>query len=460
MASEVVMPRLGWTMEVGRVVEWLKRDGEPVDAGELLFSVETDKAVTEVEALDSGVLRIPPDAPVVGAEVAVGEMLAWIVPPGEASPSGGGKAAAADDAPAAAGRRTPADSRQPVPAMPPPGAVQAVSARDARPRISPRARRVAASLGVDWALLVGSGKTGRIAERDVRTAALHPVGAPSPPRASPVVRRLAEALGVDLGRIAAGGPAGRVTLADVRAAAEPVPRPEAVSESTALSPIRRLTALRMAESARTVAPVTLTTEADATELAALRGHLKAELADLEEPVPSLTDLLVKLTALALLQHPDLNASLVDDRIVHHDAVHVGVAVDTERGLLAPVIRDADRKSLHQIAAESAGLIERARAGTASPSDLGGGTFTISNLGMYEIDAFTPIVDLPQCAVLGLGRLVARPMVVDDERETIAVRRMLALSLTFDHRVVDGAPAARFLQRMKRMVERPYGWLTR
>ena len=156
----------------------------------------------------------------------------------------------------------------------------------------------------------------------------------------------------------------------------------------------------------------------------------------------------------------MNASLVGDRIVYHDAVHVAVAVDTERGLLAPVVRDAHRKSLHQIAAESAGLIARARAGTASPDDLGGGTFTVSNLGMYDIDAFTPIVNLPECAVLGLGRVVPRPVVVDEETDTIAVRRMLSLSLSFDHRVVDGAPAARFLQRLKGMVERPYVWLTR
>lgn len=461
MANEVVMPRLGWTMEVGRVVEWLKRDGESVDAGELLFSVETDKAVTEVEALDSGILRIPSDAPPVGEEVAVGARLAWIVPPGDATPGGGG--AESRDAPAPAPGRTAARPDHRHPGTRPPAAAPPGHRRGAGPRISPRARRVAEALGVDWSVLEGSGGTGRIVERDVRTAAQFPgdVAPPPPPaRASPVVRRLAEANGVDIGRIVSGGLAGRVTRSDVRAASMPVSSPAGTTTGTTLGPVRRVTVRRIAESARTVAPVTLTTEADATELVAVRGHLTAELSDLGQPGPSLTDLLVKLGGVALLEHPDLNASIVDDRIVHHGAVHIGVAVDTERGLLVPVVRDAARKTLHQIATESAGLIQRARAGRSSPDELGGGTFTVSNLGMYDIDAFTPIVDLPQCAVLGMGRAVARPVVVDDELGTIAVRRMLSLSLTFDHRVVDGAPAARFLQRLKRMVERPYVGLTR
>jgi len=163
---------------------------------------------------------------------------------------------------------------------------------------------------------------------------------------------------------------------------------------------------------------------------------------------------------ALREFPDLNASLVDDAVVRHEAVHLGMAVDTERGLLVPVIRDAGAKSVQAIATESARLIADARAGKATPADLRVGTFTITNLGMYDIDAFTPIINLPQCAILGIGRIVARPVVVDEEAETVAVRKVVALSLTFDHRVVDGAPAARFLQRIKQFVEQPVIWLTR
>ena len=451
MASEVVMPRLGWTMEVGRVVEWLKADGEQVEAGELLFSVESDKAITEVEALDSGVLRIPADSPL-GVEVPVGATLAYIAAPGEevsltlipAAP------AAADAVPSMAVEEPLAIAN---------GA--SGNGHNRTPSISPRARRAAARFGVDWTMITGSGSTGRIRERDVLAAATaRPAVAPA--RATPLVRRLADEAGVDLGQVAASRPGGRVTRADVLAATvgETSPATRDPEIGTPLSPIRRVIVQRMTESARTVAPVTLTTEADATELARIRDHLKTELTATGEPVPSFTDLLVRISALALVEHPALNASLFGDAIVQHSAIHIGVAVDTERGLLVPVVHDADRKTVAMIAAETVHLIAQTRAGSASTDDLRGSTFTVSNLGMFEIDAFTPIVNLPEAAILGLGRVVARPVVIDVESETVAVRKMMALSLTFDHRIVDGAPAARFLQRIKAMIERPYAPLMR
>jgi pyruvate dehydrogenase E2 component (dihydrolipoamide acetyltransferase) len=222
--------------------------------------------------------------------------------------------------------------------------------------------------------------------------------------------------------------------------------------------MRQIIGERMAHSARTVAPVTLTTEADATELVALRERIKRSLAGSDRATPSYTDLLVRLAALVLLEHPWMNSTLTGDSIVQHEAVHIGIAVDTEQGLLVPVVRDAHLKSIHGIASESADLVARARAGKSRPDELGGSTFSISNLGMYDIDAFTPIINLPECAILGVGRIVARQVVIDEEAEELAVRKMIALSLTFDHRVVDGAPAARFLQQIKRWVEQPYGWL--
>ncbi|MGH2346076.1 MAG: 2-oxo acid dehydrogenase subunit E2, partial [Chloroflexota bacterium] len=176
------------------------------------------------------------------------------------------------------------------------------------------------------------------------------------------------------------------------------------------------------------------------------------------PTPSYTDLLARLAALVLLEHPGLNSTLTGDSIVRHEAVHIGIAVDTEQGLLVPVVRDAHLKSIQHIAEESAELIAAARAGKSKSDQLGGSTFSITNLGMYEIDAFTPIINLPECAILGVGRIVARQVVIDEETEEVAVRKMLVLSLTFDHRVVDGAPAARFLQQIKRSIEQPYGWL--
>jgi pyruvate dehydrogenase E2 component (dihydrolipoamide acetyltransferase) len=213
----------------------------------------------------------------------------------------------------------------------------------------------------------------------------------------------------------------------------------------------------MAESVRTVPAVTLTTEADATELVALRERVRADSAGTELAVPSYNDLFARILAVALGAHPELNASWSEAGIVRHRAVHVGIAVETERGLLVPVVRDVDRKRPREIAAEAARLIERARAGTVSADDLTGGTITLTNLGRYEVDAFTPIVNPPEAAILGVGRIVARPVVVDEEAERVAVRKMVALSLTFDHRVVDGAPAARFLQAVKHLVERPHRW---
>jgi pyruvate dehydrogenase E2 component (dihydrolipoamide acetyltransferase) len=265
-------------------------------------------------------------------------------------------------------------------------------------------------------------------------------------------------------------PSGRITRADLaggssrQAASQAAPSTEGLASP--ISPIRRSIRDRMSETARTVAPVTLTTEADATELWNFRERLKQDLVagpraqDPGPRAPTITDLLVRISALALIDQPELNVRLDGDTIVHYQAAHIGIAVDTERGLLAPVLRDADRKSIHDIAAESADLIGRTRDGSIGGDELKGSTFTVSNLGMFEIDAFTPILNLPEAAILGVGRIVPKPVVLDADSETIAIRRMVYLSLTFDHRVVDGAPAARFLQRIKQMVEHPLVPLTR
>ena len=396
MAHEIVMPRLGWSTEEGTLIEWLKKDGDAVRTGDVVCVIESDKAQVEVESFDAGVLRIPADSPAPGAKVPVGTLLGYVLAPGETLPSGGSRDGHAPrGGPAAASAGAVGAS---VPAAP--GTMPAPR-RGGGPTVSPRARRVAAELRVDWTVLAGSGRTGRIVERDVRAA--------SGDRASPV---------------------------------------------------RRLIAERMSASARATAPVTLTTDADATELVRVRAGLRAEALAAGTPPPSYTDCLVKLVAVALLEHPSLNASLDGERLVRHRAVHVGVAVDTPRGLLACVLRDVPDTPLRALAVESARLVGQARAGTLSPDALRGGTFTVSNLGAYEIDAFTPIVNLPECAILGVGRIVARAVVVDEAAGLIAARKMVALSLTFDHRVVDGAPAARFLQRVKQLVEQPALWMDR
>jgi len=268
-------------------------------------------------------------------------------------------------------------------------------------------------------------------------------------KASPLARRMAAEAGLDLTTLVGTGPGGRIVEEDVKQAL--AGRTQAVStagEVIPLTGVRQVIAKRMAESIRVTARVTLVTEADATELVKLRSDFQKSV----NLSPSYSDLLVMIVARALREHPSLNARLVGDTIQFPLAVSIGLAVDTKRGLLVPVIKDADRKNLAQIVRESQELIKRAREGNSLPEDLDGGTFTLTNLGMYDIDAFTPIINLPQCAILGIGRIVARPVVYEGK---IAVRQMMHLSLAFDHRIVDGAPAARFLQRVKQFVENPY-----
>ena len=225
-----------------------------------------------------------------------------------------------------------------------------------------------------------------------------------------------------------------------------------------MSGVRAVIARRMYESHQLTAPVTLTTEVDATAFVALREQLKSNLAKQLGFNVGYNDLMIKVAARALRELPYMNARLnspggpTEGVIQQLKDVHVALAVDTERGLLVPVIRDADRKGIAEIAQDVRGLVERARAGTASPDELSGSTFTITNLGMHEIDAFTPIINLPEAAILGVGRIKAQPVVVDGQ---VVVRQMMWLSLTFDHRLVDGAPAARFLQRISQYIESPY-----
>lgn len=457
MAYELVMPRLGWTMEEGTLVEWLKRDGDTVQVGDLVFSVESDKAINEVEALEAGILRIPPDSPPPGSVLPIGVLLAYIVKPGEPAPFEQiGQAATrpvATSVVVTAARSHPDTTP-----------TRTATTQRSQPAISPRARRLAVSLGVPWETLAGSGRTGRIVERDVQAAVR--LGAPSDtqPRATPLARKVAHDLDVKLEQVAGTLPGNRISRADVEAASTAgvtIPAvPQAADDVLVpMSSVRRLIAERMAAGVHTTAPVTLTLEVDATEMVRMRKQIAADAGSADRPVPSYTDLLVKLCAVALTEHPHVNARLHDDGILHIRAVHIGIAVDTDRGLLVPVIRDAQHKSLRIIAADSNDLIARARSGQLRPDELRGGTFTITNLGMFGVDAFTPILNLPECAILGVGRIVPKQVVLDADAERVGIRHMMFLSLTFDHRLIDGAQAARFLSRIRQFIEQPYLWLS-
>lgn len=408
MAIEIVMPKLGWTMEEGVLTEWVKKDGDPVRTGEILFTVESDKALQEVEAFDEGILRIPPDSPVPGSIVKVGGLLAYVVQPGEQAPFERADSIQPEPPPPSA--PIPVSSARTVDVSP-----AAVPVRTQETSISPRARRIAGELAVDWSGLKGSGRSGRIVERDIRAEA---------------AKSASENI-----RIASSTNATRAPL----------------------SGIRRRIADKMVSASHITAPVTLTTEVDATELVRMRAQLKADPAASQQPVPTFTDLVAKLAAHALGEHPALNGRLEGDEIVTEARVNIGIAVDSERGLLVPVVRDVQAKTLRQVAAESQRLIERTREGKLAAEEMRDGTFTITNLGMYEIDAFTPIINVPESAILGMGRIIRKAVVLDETDQT-AMRHMMVLSLTFDHRLVDGAPAARFLQRIKQLIEQPYLWL--
>ncbi len=400
MAIEITIPRLGWNMDEGVFVGWLKQDGDLVKAGEPIFSLETDKAVQEIESLDSGRLRIAPDGPQSGQTVAVGTVIGTLLQEGETVR--GPVVMASNSVPAA----VVASSSAPV------AAVAVATA-------SPRARRKARELGIDWTTLAGTGRTGRIRERDVLAASAS-AGFSQP---------------------------------------HPVPSvPEGDFDVIPIDATRRTIAERMMQGAHGTAPVTLTTAADATNLVNLRQQFKS--VDTGQGSPGVgsvgyLEIVVKLTAIALQRHPILNARWDGDRILIHRNVHIGIAVDTETGLLVPVIRDVSRLTLREVAASCQDLVTRARSRRLKVEELQGGTFTITNLGAYGIEAFTPIINAPQCAVLGMGRIVRQPWAMEPQ---VVLRDRLTLSLTFDHRIVDGAPAARFLQTLSGLIENPSPWL--
>lgn len=451
MAHEIVIPRLGWSMDEGTFVGWLKRDGDIVRAGDPLFELEGEKGIQEIEAVDEGVLRIPPNAPTAGSVVPVGKVIGFLAEPGEILPLFGGS------------QSTP----KPVaPSEPPPA-----------PAAGPAARRLARKHNVSVAEVRGSGSGGRVLVEDIqRTVELTGNGdshrgsviqataviETEPGRevvASPRARRIARELQIDWTKLNGTGRGGRVRECDVRAAATNAPlAPKGESgapvagERLPISRRRRVIAERMSASSQQTAPVTLTTRANAANLVNLREQFKT--VGGAARVPSYQDFIVKLVAGALVRHPLLAARWEEDAIVlpSVDSMNIRIAVDTEAGLLAPVIRNVAGLSIGEIAEASRQLIERAQSGRISIAELEGGVFTISNLGAFGIDAFTPIINLPEVAILGLGAIRREPVVADDGQ--IVALHQIALSLTFDHRVIDGAPAAKFLQDVARAIANP------
>jgi len=474
MAIEIIVPRLGWSMEEGIFTEWLKQDGEFVAEGDMLFVLEGDKASQEVESFDRGILRIAPEGPQPGETVTVGQRLGYLCEEGEGL-TGDAPVAAMSEAPAPGGETQP---------------ISSLITNDERPSVgngegstvaSPSVRRLARELGVALANVGGTGKNGRVTRRDVESAAetSDPVDTDSPPRISPRAARTAKTLGVDVTQIKGTGKTGRIRERDiVSAARQPesaapaagrVARPasdistsgrrEAGNEADAarivpISKLRQTIAHRMLAAVHEAAPVTLTTTLDATEFVKARFELKNQASLIGDLPPSYTALLVRLTCDALGQHEMMTARWTDQGLVVPESRDIAVAVDTDEGLYAPVLSGAGSLSLRDISRSLDDLAERTRRQALSPEDLQGACFTITNLGMYGVDAFTPILNLPQAAILGVGRIIKQPWVVDDQ---VVPRDCMTLSLTFDHRVIDGAPAAAFLDTLRTSIEQLSTW---
>ncbi|MDH3601754.1 MAG: 2-oxo acid dehydrogenase subunit E2 [Candidatus Tectomicrobia bacterium] len=467
MAAKYGMPSLGHTMEKGKIIEWLKQEGESLSKGEPMVVIETDKVVTEVEAPADGVLLrivVTPDE-----ERPIGATIALLGAPGESlSPADieqllGEEAVAAAVAPAAA---APAAAVSAAPA-----AVAVPAAAGERLRISPVARKLAEERGIDPATIRGSGPGGRITKEDVLQAAEAAASAPASIdgrlKISPIARKLAEEYGVDPAAIRGTGPGGRITKDDVLqvvqgARATPAASvPETATRVAAAGPgaaqtiplsgIRGRVAERMFESWNTIPRVTEVMQVDMSATVAFREAMLGQWEPQYGFRVSLNDMITKAVAVALSRHPRLNATLVDREVHVHHQINIGVAVNLDEGLIVPVVRNANQKDLGQIGRESRELAEKARAGRLQLDDLSDGTFTITNLGTTGIDLFTPIINPPQVAILGVGMIQRRPVVVGD---ALAIRPSAYLCLVFDHRALDGVPAAYFLQELQQLLAKP------
>ena len=434
MATNVLLPQWGMNMEDGTLTRWLVNEGDEIAEGQPLVEVETAKINSELESPASGVVSHIMAAE--GSLVKVGELVAVIGEPGENPPRPEPKAA---PSPAGARRR----QRQ----------------RDARPtgaaasQVTPVARRLARDNGIDLDEVNGTGPRGRITEQDVRDAIEARQSRPrvqAPPRA----RMLARQEDIDLSDVAGSGPNGRITVADVeRAIAERdavAARADAVGEVVPLTGLRKIIADRMTMSVSTMAQVTLTTEADVTELLNLRESLVSEWRP-HRIRPLDLDFIIAAAAGALKAHPRLNAHLADSNVLLLKEINIGLAVAVPDGLVVPVLRGADSLDLLGIARQIRTLADKTRKNALGVDDMTGAGFTVTALSNYDIDVFTPIIDPPQVAILGLGRAIEKPVVVDGE---IVVRSMMHLSVTFDHRALDGVPVAEFIRTLKASLESP------
>jgi len=427
MATDVVMPRLSDSMEEGTILKWLKSPGDTVELGEELVEIETDKANMVYEADAGGTL-----IEIVAAEgdtLPIGQVIARVGEPGEA-PSGDGASKKSKKAKKASAKAEEAAATPAAPATEAPPAPAPADA-DGRVKASPLARRIARERGLDLAAVAGSGPGGRIVKADVEKA----IAAGPAPAAAPAPTP------------AAAAPAGPTP-----GAAE---RPETAKGSTSFEELTKLqstVARRMAESKATAPHFYLSVEADMSRAVEARARLKAAAKE-GDVVPSFNDMVVKACAIALREHPRANGAYRDGRLELYSRVNVGVAVAAQDALVVPTVFDADLKGLRQIATETRALAQRVREGTITPPELSGGTFTVSNLGMFGIHSFAAVINPPQAGILAVGAIAERPVVRDGE---ITIGQLMPMTLACDHRILYGAGGAVFLDQIRSLLEEPLG----
>lgn len=438
MPTPVIMPKFEMAQETGTVLRWLKYAGDSVEKGEAILEVETDKVNMEVEAPASGILAgIQADA---GTVVPIGQPIAYIIQPGEPWPEDAADALVAPAAETAETQTAPAPTS----------------------RATPLAERIAEAHGVDLSVVPPADAGGRVTKADVEAYLAARQAQPSPQlgkiKAVPAARRLAREMHVPLEMVSGTGPGGRIQAEDVRrAAAGQLASPPlvagrpAVGRTIPLVGMRRTIAERMTASVRQAPQFTLSVDLNMSRALAIVEDLRAGTEAANGPRVTLTTFLVKACSWALMRHPALNASLEGENILEWAEINMGVAMAVEEGLIVPVIHHADRLEIIDIADRLADLSTRARQGRLRPEHVQGGTFTLSNLGMFGIDRFTAILNPPQAGILAIGRVSRRPLVEEDQ---VVIRPMATFTLTADHRVVDGARAGRFLLDLQSAVERP------
>jgi pyruvate dehydrogenase E2 component (dihydrolipoamide acetyltransferase) len=459
MAEELFIPKLGQTVEEVTIIEWLVEDGSKVDAGMPVLDVETDKAVFPIEATVSGYLHKGPYkagdvVPVLTVVGIIGKKEdSFLINPSERVTS-------------SISEQSMAGEEQIQAARPPTASVTELTTTSHR-FISPRAKKLAQAKNVDLSGVKPTGYVGvRIVERDVLQYLSNL------PKATPVALNVASQAGIDISQVQGTGIRGMITKADIHQAVKEksltIDQTSKTDKETGKEPITGDLILnripikgvkgiifdRMGTSVHTTARVTLFMEVNATELVQIREKLKTKVAESWGFSPGYNDLLGIIVARTLKEFPYMNARVNQDNteIEWLAQVNIGLAVDTDKGLIVPVIKNADQKGLREFGEEFRALVDRARSGRSLLDDIQGGTFTITNLGMYDIDAFTPVINLPEAAILGVGRITSKYVPVNNQP---VIQQIINLSLVFDHRLVDGAPAARFLQRIKDYIENPY-----